>query len=311
MLLWVKPGMTPNNTIMAEVPRPQKVDEEHLQEVGTYLRKVVLKMQMHGQCKPNWCYKDAFGKQLSYCKYGFPFKVPQLTEELDEDNVGYIYVHRQHEDRMVVPYNPEIALLWDASHNLQHVSKHGFEQYLAKYISKAEPSCNIQLPENASLPQRYLHAHVWGGGSIEAVEVLMGFHQSQMTRHVTFLRTELTPAQCMLKHSTDLQHLQDDSQDVYTTTRFETYLLRSPQLTSITYPEYYQWLRPAASSEQRKAESAAARGKTHSVNPRCNDDFAAYLCPKSVLEDAQLELVYRLEECDMAINTMDELLAVL
>ena len=121
---------------------------------------------------------------------------------------------------------------------MQRVGKPGFEQYLAKYISKAEPSCNIQLQENASLPQRYLRTHVVV--ATEAVEVLMGFHQSQITRQVTFLPTDLTPARHMLKHSADLQHLQDDSQDIYTTTRFETYLLPSPQLTSITYPEFYQ-----------------------------------------------------------------------
>jgi len=51
-----------------------------------------------------WC--------LPYCKYGFPFKVPQLSEELDEDGVHFIYMRREHEDRMVVPYNPEIAILW-------------------------------------------------------------------------------------------------------------------------------------------------------------------------------------------------------
>ena len=60
-----------------------------------------------------------FGKHLSYCKYGFTFKVPQLIKELDEDNGHYIYVHRQHEDRMVVPYNPEIALLWGAKSVLE------------------------------------------------------------------------------------------------------------------------------------------------------------------------------------------------
>ena len=125
-----------------------------------------------------------------------------------------------------------------------------------------------------------------------------------MTKQVTFLPTKLTPARRMLKHSADLQPLQDISQDVYTTTRFETYLLWSPQLTSITYPEDYQWWRPAVSSEQRKAESAAAKGKTHSVNPRGTDDVAAYLCAKSVLEDAQLELAYCLKECNMAINTI-------
>ena len=40
--------------------------------------------------------------------------------------------------------------------------KHGYEQYLAKYISKAEPSSNIDL--------KYLRTRVIG--SVEAVEVL-------------------------------------------------------------------------------------------------------------------------------------------
>ena len=89
--------------------------------------------------------------------------MPQLTEELDEDGVRFIYVHREHEDRMVVPYNPEIAILWGASHNVQRFSKHRFEQYLAKYISKAEPSSKIQLPENASLPE--VPPHPCGGSN--------------------------------------------------------------------------------------------------------------------------------------------------
>jgi hypothetical protein len=108
----------------------------------------------------------------------------------------------------VVPYNPEIAILWRASHNVQKVSKHGFEQYLAKYISKPEPSLNIQLPENASEPQRFLRTRVIG--SVEALEVLMGFHQSQMSRQVIFLQTELNPTQRMLKPSFQLKDMQDD-----------------------------------------------------------------------------------------------------
>ena len=97
------------------------------------------------------CFKGEFGKHLSYCKYGFPFKVPQLTEELDEDNVHYIYVRRQHEDRMVVSYNPEIALLWGASHNVQRV---GLEQYLASTSARLSPpvtfSCQRMPPSEVS-----------------------------------------------------------------------------------------------------------------------------------------------------------------
>ena len=62
--------------------------------VGMYPRKVVRKMQMHGQCVPRRCFKGAFGKYLPYCKYGFPFKMPQLTEELHEDGVCFVYVRR-------------------------------------------------------------------------------------------------------------------------------------------------------------------------------------------------------------------------
>ena len=74
---------------------------------------------------------------------------------------------------------------------MQRVAKHGYEQYLAKYISKAEPSFNVDLPNNASEPQKYLHTRVIG--SVEAVEVLMSFHQSQMTREVIYLPTDVKP----------------------------------------------------------------------------------------------------------------------
>ena len=48
----------------------------------------------------------------------------------------------------------------------------------------AEPSLSITLPENACALQRYLCTCVIG--SVEALEVLMGFHQYQMTRQVIF-----------------------------------------------------------------------------------------------------------------------------
>ena len=50
---------------------------------------------------------------------------------------------RHEDDKCVVHYNPEIAILWGAVHNVQVVFKHGFEMYLAKYISKSEPRLKI------------------------------------------------------------------------------------------------------------------------------------------------------------------------
>ena len=61
-------------------------------------------------------------------------------------------------------------------------------------------------------------------GSVDAIQVLMSFHQSQMTRQVLFLPTEIEPRQRMLKNKRDLQQLQDDSDDIYMSTRFKEYL---------------------------------------------------------------------------------------
>ena len=150
ILLWCKRSTIPENVVMAEVPH----GADSLCKVSCYLRKLVLKLQKHTRCVPNRCFKGSFGKKLMKCKYGFPFHVPEYSEGLDEDCVRSHYVRRHWEDRLVVPYNPQIALLWGASHNIEGVSKHGFEQYLAKYISKPEPSLRIELPENASEPQK-------------------------------------------------------------------------------------------------------------------------------------------------------------
>ncbi len=112
ILFWVKPDTTPDWVVLAEVPRLLDIQDKDLQNVGIYLRKIVLKMQHHRRCFLNWCFKGSFGKHLPQCKYGFPLKIPQEAEELDEECIRYLHVRKQHKDRLVVPYNPEIAILW-------------------------------------------------------------------------------------------------------------------------------------------------------------------------------------------------------
>ena len=119
---------------------------------------------------------------------------------------------------------------------------------MAKYISKPEPSLKIKLPENCSDPQRFLRTRVVG--SVEVLDVLMGFHQNQMSRQVIFLQTELNPCQRMLKPNFELDALSEDSEDIYLQTKLETYLKRPTQLHSLTYPEFYRWWRSATQDEQ-------------------------------------------------------------
>jgi len=293
ILFWIQPGTEPEGTIMAEVPRCADVSNQ----VAAYLRKIVKKMLLHDRCYPDRCFKGSFGKVLSYCKYGFPFKIPQLAEELDDDDVRYLYIRRHEEDSLVVPYNPELAILWGAAHNIQRVSKHGFEQYLAKYISKPEPSFTINLPENASAPQRYLRTRVIG--AVEALEVLMGFHQHQMTRQAMFLPTELVANQRMLKTTAELKSLEADSEDIYIATRYDTYLQRPPELREMTYPNFYQWWRRTTSEEQRKAEKMAVSGSAAAQKTKGADDFSDYLAMKAAKDRATAELASRLESAEI------------
>ena len=301
MLLWVEPGTSPEHAVMAEMPRAADVDDVR----AAYLRKLVERMLQHKSCYPSRCFKGSHGKVLSKCKYGFPFKIPQETTCLDDEGVRYLYVRRHDEDKNIVPYNPEIAILWGAAHNIQVVSKHGFEMYLAKYISKPEPSLKIDLPEKCSAPQRFLRTRVVG--SVEVLDVLMGFHQNQMSRRVIFLQTELAPQQRMLKPNFQLNTLPEDSDDIYLQTKLETYLNRPAQLGQLTYPEFYQWWRSTTPAQQKTASEAESK---HVIKCRGADDFEGYLRATSDLREAHTSLAALLRECDLQVETGYDLLAL-
>lgn len=115
MLIWVEPGTAPSHAVMAEMPCAADTSDVR----AAYLRKLVENMLQHKTCYPSRYFKGSHGKVLSKCKYGFPFEVPHETVRLDEDGVRYLYVRRHDEDKNIVPYNPEIAILWGAAHNVQ------------------------------------------------------------------------------------------------------------------------------------------------------------------------------------------------
>ena len=219
ILFWVQPGSTPDNVVLAEMPR--SADTQNVQ--AQYARRMVQKYQMHRECHPDRCFKGYAGKILTKCKYGFPFKIPQLNEEPDEDGIRFLYTRRCKEDQLVVPYNLEILLFWGASMNIQCVARHGFEMYLAKYISKPESSFNVKLSQNPTEPEKYLRTRVIG--VCEAIDVQLGFNQYHLSRGTVFLATELKPQRQFLKHRVQLANLPEDSEDIYLSTKYQIYLL--------------------------------------------------------------------------------------
>ena len=224
---WIEPG-----TVAVEMPRYS--DNNNVE--ARYARRMVQKYQMHCECYPSQCFKRYGGKLLPKCKYSFPFKIPQHQEELDKDCVHILYKYRCKEDCLVVPYNLEILLFWGASMNLQRVTKHGFEMYLAKYISKPESSFDVKLSKNPSDPERYLCTRIIG--ACEALDIQLGFNQYHMNRNAVFLVTELQPTHRFLKMQAQLKALELESENIYLQSKFEIYLERNANLHGITYPAY-------------------------------------------------------------------------
>ena len=267
ILFWVQPGSTPDNVVLAEMPRC--ADTQNVQ--AQYARRMVQKYQMHRECHLDRCFKGYAGKILTKCKYGFPFKIPQLNEELDEDGIRFLYTRRCKEDQFVVPYNLEILLFWGASMNIQRVARHGFEMYLAKYISKPESSFNVKLSQNPTEPEKYLRTRVIG--ACEAIDVQLGFNQYHLSRGTVFLTTELKPQRQFLKHRVQLANLPEDSEDIYLSTKYQIYLLQNNALRDITYPMYFQWWRKSTYSEQCKGEKAIEKGVIPVVDFKGVDEF--------------------------------------
>ena len=160
------------------------------------------------------------------------------------------------------------------------------------------------MPENASEPQRYLRTRVID--SVQALEVLMGFHQHQMSRQVLFLHTELNPSQRMLKPSFQLNDLDDEDSDIYLQTKLQTYLKRPSCLYNLTYPEFYRWWRSATTAEQQKVSEH--EGDKCDKRSKGSNDFEQ-LYAKHKLEASQTELSELLTECGVEVRAGHDLFA--
>ena len=178
--------------------------------------------------------------------------------------------------------------------NIQRVARHGFEMYLAKYISKPESSFNVKLSENPSAPERYLRTRIIG--ACEAIDVQLGFHQFQLSRSTMFLTTELKPQQQFLKHRAQLISLPQDSEDVYVQSKYQVCLKRNNALHDLTYPMYFQWWCKANYSEQCKGGKAVEKGSTPLIGYKGTDEYQELKVSITDLNDKLQRLIDELKD---------------
>ncbi|OWA55537.1 hypothetical protein BV898_19921, partial [Hypsibius exemplaris] len=145
MVIWWDEERSPKEQkISAEMPRfkdPNDPTKPH--PMNDLWREAVLQTQIH-HCFDSRCLRGPGRTRLKNCKYGFPFDLC-LEERLDKTGIRYEYPRSDIEDVSVSPYVLELLLYWQGHVNVQRVTKHGWEMYLAKYIAKCESAEDIQL----------------------------------------------------------------------------------------------------------------------------------------------------------------------
>ncbi len=217
MVVWCKEGTVLDNVVCAEVPRGSDGNT-----MADSLSSYVKHLQIH-KCRPDRCNKTTHGKHLDKCKYGFPYPL-QDEDGMNKAGNRYLPKRRCPKDTNVVPYNPDLLLLWGAHMNIQKVAGAGWEMYLAKYVAKTEPSFSVDVSRDASEPEKYLRTRIVG--QLEVQHIILGHFLCCSSREVIFLPTDLNPQYGFLKRK---QHLPKDpnSKDIYYCNYLEKYMDRT------------------------------------------------------------------------------------
>ena len=131
----------------------------------------------------------------------------------------------------------------------------------------------------------------------------MGFHQSQMSRQVIFLHSEINPAQRMLKPSFKLKQLQDDDSDIYLQTKFQTYLLAC--ILSLT-----QSFIGGGAQQLLLKTKKASEVESYTIQCKGSDDFGEFMCAKQKFNNALTILSEKLSNCELEVRDGYDLLAL-
>lgn len=100
-------------------------------------------------CRSNFDPKLPPIKNPKYCKMGFKQPIhTNLTPAYSEERRRYNYYCPCEGHENIIPYCPEIALVWNAHHNVQIVCQTAWSGYLLKYTTKCEPHGCLNIDPN-------------------------------------------------------------------------------------------------------------------------------------------------------------------
>ena len=117
---------------------PCRTSYQNIEDFEVDLAQVLLKVQMHSRCSPDYCYKMNKSKTQRECRFKFPRQM-QDKSSIEKNENGNLEFKPRRNDPRLNKFNKLIIQLWRANIDIAPViSKRALISYLAKYISKCE-----------------------------------------------------------------------------------------------------------------------------------------------------------------------------
>ena len=189
-VVWIDPATKKDNVVLAEMPRSTKPEDQQLVKE---LRQLVHDFQTHDHLPERCFFRGTH--QLTSCKYNYPAPLVNETRP-DDSGIRKLYKRRKPEDKWIVPYSWALLLVFRSRVNIQEVNEQNWLMYLAKYVSKEEPS--IKLPvtgkpisKDATISEIYLKMKVMS--AVEVSDIVNNFPLQMSDIEVIYLPVPVDP----------------------------------------------------------------------------------------------------------------------
>lgn len=223
--------------IRADIPDPEMESE---------LYELVLMHQIH-HCHIHLCGRD--DTMTGPCRKGFPAELSPITFQKPGE-VRYTYRRLTEADQYVVPYCPQLLLLWQAHCNVQYCTSGGLAKYISKYVTKAEPKSLVDIRSENHTTSHLLSRRM---GSMECMVLLLSFPIFQMSSGCLYLPTSIPAERTSVVKPAWLLEQQADDDTPYYPDALEKYFARPahPMFERLTYFHYHSYYK----LERRKRRS--------------------------------------------------------
>ena len=188
-----------------------------------------------------------------------------------------VVMQRKPSESWINTYNPDVLRIWKANMDLQYIlDPYACVMYIAAYMLKSERSMGELLKQvSKECGGEQIRTQLRRLGSVflnhrevsaqEAVYRILSLPLKQMSRKVIFVNTAAKEDRVsLLKPINQIEHMDEDSEDIYQTSLIDRYAARPDQLNHMCLAEF-------AANYTTRSGQEVPEDETSNVLPRAED----------------------------------------